>query len=286
MHSGYRRYDRYFMASREMYKTHYSTTTKEHFVFSNNSLVFRWKWNSPAYRTLLFSALTHQIFHTVYRKCRNRNKDEGISPRKMFLISQSLRLEQVCLFCEPDTRLKAPYLECWFAPFPGNLNLKGFLYFPYLQNKSQNDKSAFHRIIVIYQSWNIDVWVPRWSSQSLQVWGPAGWSARRTNREKSQWCWNISRALGNPEHTDQKMVPTHQASNDRTTRCTQSGNKPTSSRSLFFMRVVAYLLCWTFPPCFSSASKSWCHSWMPGNQKGAKKKSKILNMICILLSVY
>lgn len=77
---------------------------------------------------------------------------------------------------------------------------------------------------------------------------------------------------GNPEHTDQKMVATRQACNDRTTHCTQSGNKPTSSRSLFFMRVVAYLLCWTFPPCSSSASKSWCRSWMPGNQKGAKKK--------------
>lgn len=43
MHSGYRRYDRYFMAYREMCKTHYSTTTKGHCVFSNNSLVFRWK---------------------------------------------------------------------------------------------------------------------------------------------------------------------------------------------------------------------------------------------------
>lgn len=48
------------------------------------------KKSSPVYRTLLFSALTHQIFRTVYRKCRNRNKDEWIAPRKMFLISQSL----------------------------------------------------------------------------------------------------------------------------------------------------------------------------------------------------
>lgn len=104
------------------------------------------KKSSPAYRTLPFSALTHQTFRTVYRKCGNRNQDEWIAPRKMLLISQSLRLEQVCLFCEPDTRLKASYLECWFAPFPGNLDLKGFLHFPYLQNKSQNDRSAFRRI--------------------------------------------------------------------------------------------------------------------------------------------
>ena len=53
---------------------------------------------------------------------------------------------------------------------------------------------------------------------------------------------------------------------------------PTLSSVLLYMRFcvfqekeVTHLLCWTFPPCFSSASRSWCHSWTPGSQKGAKK---------------
>lgn len=56
--------------------------------------------------------------------------------------------------------------------------------------------------------------VPQWWSRSQQVWGPAGWSARQINTEKSQWCWNISRALRNPEHRDQTMLTTCQASQD------------------------------------------------------------------------
>lgn len=56
MHSGYRRYDRYFMAYREMYKTHYSTTTKGHCVSSNNSLVLNEKkLTSVSYSSVLRS---------------------------------------------------------------------------------------------------------------------------------------------------------------------------------------------------------------------------------------
>lgn len=38
---------------------------------------------------------------------------------------------------------------------------------------------------------------------------------------------------------------------------------------------VTDLLCWTFPPCFSSPSRSWCRSWMPGSQRGAGKQKNI-----------
>lgn len=144
-----------------------------------------------------------------------------------------------------------PFQETWI--------LKAFFTFHTLKIKPSMTDQPFVELSSFHNN-GIDVRVPRWWSQSLQVWGPAGWSAHRTNREKSQWCWNISTALGNPEYTDQKMFATCQASKDRTTH-TQFHNS----------RIVAYLLCWTFPPCFSSASKSWCHSWMPGNQKGAKK---------------
>lgn len=32
------------------------------------------------------------------------------------------------------------YQECWFASFPENLDLKGLLHFPYLQQNNNNNK--------------------------------------------------------------------------------------------------------------------------------------------------
>lgn len=52
----------------------------------------------------------------------------------MLRTSQLLHLKHICLFFELHARFKAAYLECRFASLPGNLNLKGFLHFPYLEN--------------------------------------------------------------------------------------------------------------------------------------------------------
>ena len=153
MHSGYRRYDRYFMAYRETCKTHYSTTIGPFALCTSSSmgqsLVF--KWNKAHQRIVLLCPPLWLIrFSILFKENVEIATQVSESLWEKYSFSQLLHLLHVCLFFEPDTRFKA-YLECWSAPFPGNLNLKGFLYFPYLENKTQNDRSAFHRMIVIYQ---------------------------------------------------------------------------------------------------------------------------------------
>lgn len=69
----------------------------------------------------------------------------------MLLTSQLVDLKHICLFFELHARFKAAYLECWFASFPGDLNLKGFLHFPYLENK--NPKQPFIELRDIYRQW-------------------------------------------------------------------------------------------------------------------------------------
>lgn len=46
---------------------------------------------------------------------------------------------------------------------------------------------------------------------------------------------------------------------------------------------VGYLLCWTFPPCFSSASRSWCRSWTPGSRRGAEKANENITYVLFLI---
>lgn len=71
----------------------------------------------------------------------------------MLLTSQLVHLKHICLFFELHAHFKAAHLECWFASFPGDLNLKGFLHFPYLENKNPKHNSAFNRIRDIYRQW-------------------------------------------------------------------------------------------------------------------------------------
>lgn len=48
------------------------------------------------------------------------------------------------------------------------------------------------------------------------------------------------------------------------------------------LTVATHLLYWTCPPCFSSASRSWCRSWMPGNQRGAEEATGNTNQRLLL----
>lgn len=208
MHSGYRRYERYFMAYREMCKTHYSATNlKNVFVLSTNSSMGQQVWfldeiklTSVSYSSVLRSDSSDFPYY-LQRTWKHRWVDHW----EKCSLSHSYYIYNMSVY--PVSLIRNLKHHTWnvgLPPFQETWILKAFFTFHTLKIKPRMTDQPF----IALQSFTnngIDVCVPRWWSQSLQVWGPAGWSARPTNREKSQWCWNISRALGKPEHTDQKM---------------------------------------------------------------------------------
>lgn len=150
MQSGYRRYDRYFMAYRE---TGIPSTGKT--LFNNKSVlscVIVWvleelKLTRVSYSSVLLSD-SSDFPYCPQKTWKSQHRWEK------YLVSHFSHI-QIMSFC-PHTQFKAPHLEYGFASFPENLDLKGFLHFPNLENKNppQKPTSVYCGILSANQKWN------------------------------------------------------------------------------------------------------------------------------------